>query len=86
MVKMMSTTKQPRKPKASKLFPDDLIDQLLTQVQNKDAESVPGASGLAGQLKKQLAGRTPAAELTHHLDTETRQGNAVSITTVTAPA
>jgi DNA-binding transcriptional MerR regulator len=28
-------------------FPDELIDQLLTQVKNKDVES-----GLAGQLKK----------------------------------
>ena len=40
-----------------KLFPDELIDQLLAQVQNKDAESILGESGLAGQLKKQLAER-----------------------------
>jgi putative transposase len=42
-----------------------LIDQLLAQVQNKDAESILGESGLAGQLKKQLAERMLAAELNH---------------------
>jgi len=34
-------------------------------VQNKDAESILGESGLAGQLKKQLAERMLAAELSH---------------------
>ncbi|WP_139217179.1 IS256 family transposase [Collimonas sp. OK607] len=67
----MSTPKKPKKPKAAKLFPDELIDQLLAQVQNKDAESILGESGLAGQLKKQLAERMLAAELDHHLGTET---------------
>jgi hypothetical protein len=38
--------------KASKLFPDELIDQLLAQVRNKDDESILGESGLAGQLAK----------------------------------
>ena len=76
MTDTMSTTKKTRKPKAPKLFPDELIDQLLAQVQNKDAESILGESGLAGQLKKQLAERMLAAELTHHLHTEARQGNA----------
>jgi putative transposase len=76
MTEVMSTTKKPKKPKAPKLFPDELIDQLLAQVQNKDAESVLGESGLAGQLKKQLAERMLTAELDHHLDTETRQGRA----------
>jgi putative transposase len=76
MTVAMSTTKKAKKPKAPKLFPDELIDQLLAQVQNKDAESILGESGLAGQLKKQLAERMLAAELTHHLDTEARQGQA----------
>ena len=51
-----TVTKKSKNPKAPKLFPDELIDQLLAQIQNKDAESVLGESGLAGQLKKQLAG------------------------------
>ncbi|SAK63621.1 transposase mutator family protein [Caballeronia fortuita] len=34
--------KKSKNPKAPKLFSDELIDQLLTQVQNKDAESVLG--------------------------------------------
>lgn len=76
MTVAMSTTKKTKKPKAPKLFPDELIDQLLAQVQNKDAESILGESGLAGQLKKQLVERMLAAELTHHLDTETTQGKA----------
>jgi putative transposase len=73
MTEPMKTTK---KAKAPKLFPDELIDQLLAQVQNKNAESILGESGLAGQLKKQLAERMLAAELTHHLDTEARQVQA----------
>lgn len=76
MADVMSTTKKSKKPKAPKLFPDELIDQLLAQVQNKDAESILGESGLAGQLKKQLAERMLAAELTHHLHTEAKQGPA----------
>jgi transposase-like protein len=91
MTEVMDTTKKTKKPKAPKLFPDELIDQLLAQVQNKDAESILGESGLAGQLKKQLAERMLAAELTHHLDTETKQGktgnhrNGASPKTVIAP-
>jgi hypothetical protein len=63
MTDTMSTTKKLKKPKAPKLFPDGLIDQLLAQVQNKNAESILGDTGLAGQLKKQLAERMLAAEL-----------------------
>lgn len=74
MTEAMNTTKKTKKPKAPKLFPDELIDQLLGQVQDKDAESILGESGLAGQLKKQLAERMLAAELSHHLGTEARQG------------
>jgi putative transposase len=76
MTEAMSPTKKPKKPKAPKLFSDELIDQLLAQVQNKDAESILGESALAGQLKKQLAERMLNAELTHHLDTENKQGKA----------
>ncbi|MBF8179815.1 MAG: IS256 family transposase [Pseudomonadota bacterium] len=72
----MSTVKKPKKPKALKLFSDELIDQLLAQVQNKDAESILGESGLAGQLKKQLAERMLASELAHHLANEAALGKA----------
>jgi transposase-like protein len=46
MTEMMSTSKKSKKPKAAKLFPDELIDQLLEQVQNKYAESILGELGL----------------------------------------
>ena len=88
MAEAMSTTK---KPKAPQLFSDDLIDQLLAQVQHKDAESNLGESGLAGQLKKRLAERMLAAELSHHLDSEAALGksgnhrNGISKKTVTTP-
>jgi transposase-like protein len=75
MTEAMSKTKK-TKVKAPKLFPDELIDQLLAQVQNKDADSILGESGLAGQLKKQLAERMLAAELTHHLNNEAQQADA----------
>ncbi|MDB5794535.1 MAG: family transposase, partial [Noviherbaspirillum sp.] len=68
------TTKKPKKQKAPALFPVELIDQLLATVQNKDAESILGESGLAGQLKKMLAERMLAAELTHHLANEDEPG------------
>lgn len=64
------TTKKPKKVKAPYPFPVELIDQLLAQVENKDAESILGESGLAGQLKKMLAERMLTAELTHHLASE----------------
>lgn len=69
-----TVSKMSKNPKAPKLFPDELIGQSLAQVQGKDAESILGESGLAGQLKKQLAERMLAAELSHHLDAETEQG------------
>jgi hypothetical protein len=34
------TTKKPKKQKAPDLIPVELIDQLLAQVENKDAESI----------------------------------------------
>lgn len=42
------TTKKPTKQKAPDLIPIELIDQLLAQVENKNAESILGESGLAG--------------------------------------
>ncbi len=67
---MTEATKKPRKRKPSGPFSDELLDQLLAQVSGKDAESLLGESGLIGQLKKQLAERMLAAELTHHLANE----------------
>jgi putative transposase len=69
------TTKKPKKQKAPSLIPVELIDQLLAQVQNKDAESILGETGLAGQLKKLLAERMLTAELSHHLANEDETGN-----------
>src|SRR6478736_327156 len=81
-----ATMTQKRKtPKPPKLFSDELIDQLLAQVQGTDAESVLGESGLAGQLKKQLAERMLAAELSHHLQAETEQGKAGNHRNGTSP-
>ena len=78
-------TKKSKKPSAPKLFPDELIDQLLAQVQSKDAESILGELGLAGQLKKQLAERMLAAELTHHLEAEAEQGKSGNHRNGTSP-
>lgn len=64
---MTETTKKARKRKPSGPFSDELLDQLLAQASGKDAESLLGGSGLIGQLKKQLAERMLAAELSHHL-------------------
>jgi hypothetical protein len=52
------------------LFSEELIDQLLVLIQNWNAEAILGESGLAGQLKKQLAKRILAVELSHHPTTE----------------
>lgn len=73
---MTDTTKKPRKRKPKGPFSDALIDQLLAQVRGQDAESLLGESGLVGQLKKQLAERMLAAELTHHLKTEAKSSSA----------
>ena len=67
------TPGKPRKRKPKGPFSDELIDQLLAQVRGKDAQSLLGEAGLMGQLKKQLAERMLAAELTHHLKTEAAQ-------------
>ncbi len=72
----LAMSKKPKTPKSPKLFPDELIDRLLAQVENKDAESILGESGLAGLLKKQLAERMLAAELSHHLASEADQGKS----------
>jgi len=64
------TTKKPRKKKALYPFPVELIEQLLAQVKNKDAEAILGETSLAGQLKKMLVERMFSAELNHHVDNE----------------
>jgi transposase-like protein len=61
-------TTRKRKPKGP--LPDELVDRLLAEVKGKDAESLLGESGLMGQLKKQLAERMLAGELSHHLKVE----------------
>jgi transposase-like protein len=66
---------KPRQRKSKGPFSDDLLDQLLTQVNGQDADSLLGESGLIGQLKKQLAERMLSAELNHHLATERASGN-----------
>src|SRR5260363_422372 len=48
---------------SNKIFSDERIDPLLSQVQSKDAESLLGETGLAGQLKKRLAERMLEAAL-----------------------
>ncbi len=67
---MTETTKKSRKRKPTGPFSNELLDQLLAQATGRDAESLLGESGLIGQLKKQLAERMLAAELTHHLASE----------------
>jgi len=78
-------SKKTKKPTPSKLIPDELIDQLLAQIESKDAESILGESGLAGLLKKQLAERMLAAELSHHLAAEAAQGLAGNHRNGTSP-
>jgi putative transposase len=73
MIDMKKSTQQTQ---PGQLFSDELIDELLTQVQNKDAESLLGESGLAGQLKKRLAERMLEAELNHHLEKQSACGPA----------
>lgn len=67
---MTDTSKKARQRKPQGPFSNELLDQLLAQVSGKDAESLLGESGLIGQLKKQLAERMLAAELSHHLTSE----------------
>ena len=67
---MTDTTKKARQRKPQGPFSNELLDQLLAQVTGKDAESLLGETGLIGQLKKQLAERMLAAELSHHLTSE----------------
>ena len=45
-----------------------------------------GELGLAGRLKKQLAERMLAAELSHHLESETAAAGDNPVITATAPA
>ena len=78
---MTDDTKKPsRKRKLQGPLPDELIDELLSELKNKDAQSVLGESGLAGRLKKQLAERMLAAELSHHLDREAAAAHELQVT------
>ena len=54
--------KKPKKQKASDLVSAELLDQLIAQVEDKNAESILGESGLAGQLKKLVADGMLTAE------------------------
>jgi len=66
----MTDAPKPRKRKSKGPFSDELSDQLLAQSQGKGAPSLLNGSGVMGQLKKQLAERMLAAELSHHLENE----------------
>lgn len=66
----MTDAPKPRKRKSKGPFSDELIDQLLSKAQGEDAQSLLNGSGVVGQLKKQLAERMLAAELSHHLENE----------------
>lgn len=82
--------KKPRRRKPKGPFSDELLDELLKHVKGRDAESLLGESGLVGQLKKQLAERMLAGELTQHLRTEAANGsgnhrNGTSAKTVITP-
>ncbi|MGH8527467.1 MAG: IS256 family transposase, partial [Gammaproteobacteria bacterium] len=67
---MTDASKPSRKRKPKGPFSEELIEQLLSQVQGKDAQSLLSDSGVVGQLKKQLAERMLSAELSHHLESE----------------
>jgi len=82
---MTDTTKKARKRKTPGPFPNELLDQLLSQVSGKDAESLLGESGLVGQLKKQLAERLLSAELSHHLASEATGADAGNHRNGTSP-
>src|SRR5580765_3484164 len=59
-----------RQRKVKGPFSDELLDDILSQLHGKDAESLLGQCGLVEQLKKQLAERMLSAELGHHLRQE----------------
>lgn len=69
----MAEMKKPRQRKQKSPFSDELIDRLLSHAEGTDAESLLGASGLVGQLKKRIAERMLAAELKHHLVDEAEE-------------
>jgi putative transposase len=73
---MTDTKKSSRKRKPTEPFSDEMLDQLLAQRTGNDAESLLGESGLIGQLKKQLAQRMLAAELSHHLNSQAANADA----------
>ena len=65
---MTDNTKKPAiRRRLGGALPYESIDQLLSQLKGKDAESVLDEWGLIAQLQKQLAECMMAAELTHYL-------------------
>jgi putative transposase len=78
-------TKKLKTPKAPKLFSDELIAQLLVRVRARMPTRYWANRGLAGQLKKRLAARRLAAELSHHLESETGAGQAGNHRNGTSP-
>jgi putative transposase len=64
------TNKPARKHKPKGPLSEELIDELLSELQGKDAKSLLGESGLVGRLKKQLAERMLSGELRQHLENE----------------
>src|SRR5260363_346647 len=77
--------KDTQQTRSSKLFSDERIGPLLSQVQSKDAESLLGESGLTGQLKKRLAERMLEAKLNHLSLSRTRKGRRGITVTAAAP-
>lgn len=63
----MKTSQSRNKIDRSGDLPNDLMDQILTHARGHDAQAILGDSGLAGQLKRQLAERMLNAELTHQM-------------------
>ncbi|SFN74249.1 hypothetical protein SAMN05216386_1678 [Nitrosospira briensis] len=63
MTDTMTTKSRKTKAKAAKLFPDELIDQLLAQVQNKDAGSILASSTIASLKASPLLNRVSLSVL-----------------------
>jgi transposase-like protein len=70
------TNKPARKRKPKGPLSEELIDELLSELQGKDAKSLLGESGLVGRLKKQLAERMLSGELRQHLENEAAAAQA----------
>lgn len=67
---MTHASKPSRECKPKGPFCEELIDQLLSQVQGQDAQSLLGNSGDSGAVEEAARRRMLSAELSHHLDSE----------------